>query len=155
MKRISTTSLRIFTESLRKKAKEYLNKFDKESRSLFYALLVRDYRSNARIRIEVLENLGRSNKWDEDLIKTALKHAYEEMEGETLKNLVDCDLLILAALVKNQDTNKAYSEVSAFSYLLLREVRKPTLFHITNYLQNPGLITLIKKKIDKYYTMEL
>ena len=77
------------------------------------------------------------------------------MKGETLKNLVDCDLLILAALVKNQDTNKAYSEVSAFSYLLLREVRKPTLFHITNYLQNPSLITLIKKKIDKYYTIKL
>ena len=119
MKRISTTSLRIFTESLRKKAKEYLNKFDKESRSLFSALLVRDYRSNARIRIEVLENLRRSNKMDEDLIKKALEHAYEEMEGETLKNLVDCDLLILAALVKNQDTNKAYSEVSAFSYLIV------------------------------------
>ena len=99
MKRISTTSVRIFTKNLRKKTKEYLNKFEKESRSLFSALLLRDYRSKARIRIEVLENLGRSNKWDEDLIKTALKHAYEEMEGETLKNLVDCDLLILAALV--------------------------------------------------------
>ncbi len=68
---------------------------------------------------------------------TALKQAYIEVEGETLKNLGDRDLLILAALIKNQDTNKAYSEVSA-----------------SNHLQNLGLVTLIKKKNGRYYTME-
>ena len=74
--------------------------------------------------------------------------------GETLKNLGDRDLLILAALVKNQDTNKAYTEVSASNHLLLRGVSKSTFFQSVNYLQNLGLVTLIKKKIGRYYTME-
>ena len=98
------------------RAKEGLNEYGKESLGLLFALLVRDYRSDARIGIKALEILGRSNKWDEDSIKAALKQAYVEAEGETLKNLGDRDLLILAALVKNQDTNRAYSEVSASSH---------------------------------------
>ena len=62
--------------------------------------------------------------------------------------------MILAALVKNQDTNKAYTEVPASNHLLLREVSKSIFFQSVNYLQNLGLITLIKKKIGRYYTME-
>ena len=77
-----------------------------------------------------------------------------EVEGETLKNIGDRDLLILAALVKNQDTNRAYSEVSESSHLLLRGLSKSTFFQSVNYLQNLGLITLIKKNIGRYYTME-
>jgi cell division control protein 6 len=134
---------------LRMMAKEDLNEYDKGSLGLLSALLVRDYRSDARIGIKALEILGRSNRWDEDPIKTALKQAYVEVEGETLKNLGDRDPLILAALVKNQDTNRAYSEVSASSHLLLRGVSKSTFFQSVNYLQNLGLITLIKKKIGR------
>ena len=141
-------------EILMMRAKEGLNEYGKESLGLLSALLVRDYRSDARIGIKPLEILGRSNRWDEDSIKTALKQAYVEVEGETLKNLGDRDLLILAALVKNQDTNRAYSEVSASSHLLLKGVSKSTFFQSVNYLQNLGLITLIKKKIGRYYIME-
>ncbi|MHB1622677.1 MAG: hypothetical protein ACYCR9_05610 [Cuniculiplasma sp.] len=60
-----------------------------------------------------MEIIGRLNKWDDDSVRTALKHAYVEVEGETLKNLGDRDPLILAALIKNQNKNRAYSEVSA------------------------------------------
>ena len=134
---------------LRMMAKEDLNEYDKGSLGLLSALLVRDYRSDARIGIKALEIFGRSNRWDEDSIKTALKQAYVEVEGETLKNLGDRDPLILAALVKNQDTNRAYFEVSASSHLLLRGVSKSTFFQSVNYLQNLGLITLIKKKIGR------
>ena len=70
------------------------------------------------------------------------------------KNLGDRDLLILAALIKNQDTNRAYSEANPSSNMLLRGVSKSTLFQSVNYLLNLGLITLIKKKIGKYYTMK-
>ena len=42
-----------------------LNEYDKESLGLLSALLVRDYRSDARIGIKALEILGRSNIWDE------------------------------------------------------------------------------------------
>ncbi|MEM0136010.1 MAG: hypothetical protein QXU18_12430, partial [Thermoplasmatales archaeon] len=89
-----------------------------------------------------------------DSMITAIKEAYIEVEGETLKNLGDRDLLILAALIKNQDTNKAYTEVSASNHLLLRGMGRSTFFQSVNYLQNLGLITLIKKKIGRYYTME-
>jgi cell division control protein 6 len=37
---------------------------------------------------------------------------------------------------------------------LLREVSKSTFFQGVNYLQNPGLITLIEKKIGRCYIME-
>ena len=83
-----------------------------------------------------------------------MRQAYAEVEGETLKNLGDRDLLILAALIKNQDTNRAYSEVSVSGNMLLSGVSKSTFFQSVNYLQNLGLITLIKKKIGRYYTME-
>jgi cell division control protein 6 len=43
------------------RAKEGLNEYGKEALGLLSALLVRDYRSDARIGIKVLEILGRSN----------------------------------------------------------------------------------------------
>jgi cell division control protein 6 len=121
-------------EIFRMREKEDLNEFDKESLGLSSALFVRDHRSDARIGIKTLGILGRSNSWDENSINTAMKQAYVEVKGETLKNLGDRDLLILAALVKNQDTNRAYSEVSASSHLLLRGASKSTFFQSVNYL---------------------
>ncbi len=53
------------------------------------------------------------------------------------------------------DTSRAYVEVSAPNNLLLRGVGKSTLFQSINYLQNLGLAMPIKKKINRYYTMEL
>ena len=49
-------------EILKMRAEEGLNKFDKVALGLLSALLVRDYRSDARIGIKALEILGRSNK---------------------------------------------------------------------------------------------
>ena len=141
-------------EILKMRANECLNKYDKESLGLLSAMLVRDYRRDAMIGIKALEIIGRLNEWDDDSVRTALKQAYVEVEGETLKNLGDRDLLILAALIRNQDTDRAYSEVSASGNMLLRGVSKSAFFQSVNYLQNLGLITLIKKKIGRYYTME-
>ena len=75
------------------------------------------------------------------------------MEGETLENFRDRGLLIVAALVKNQNSNMASSEISASDHLLLRGVRKSTIFQNVNYLENLGLVALIKKKIGIYYMM--
>ena len=119
--------------------KEGLNEYAKESLGLLSALLVRDDRSDTRIGIKALENLGMSNKWGEESIKTALKQVYVEMDDEMLKNLGNRDLLILAALVKNQDTNRPYSEVSASNHLLLRGVSKSTFFQSVNYLLSPQI----------------
>ncbi|EQD62697.1 AAA family ATPase, partial [mine drainage metagenome] len=46
------------------------------------ALLVREYRSDARIGVKALKIIGRLNKWDDDSVRTALKQAYVEVEGE-------------------------------------------------------------------------
>ena len=85
---------------LRMMAKEGLNEYDKEALGLLFVLLVKDYRSDARIGITALEILGRSNKWVDKEVKTALNQAYVEVEDEILKTLGDRDLLILAALNK-------------------------------------------------------
>ncbi len=141
-------------EILQMRAEEGLYKYSSEAISLLSAMLVRDYRSDARIGIKALEILGRNNKWDDEEVRNALKQAYIEVEGETLRNLGDRDLLILASLTRNQDTNKAYAEVSSNDNIFLKGMSKSTFFQSVNYLQNLGLITLIKKKIGRYYTME-
>ena len=96
------------------------------------ALLVRDYKNDGRIGIKALQILDRSNRWNENLIKTALKQTYEEMEGETLENFEGRGLLILAALVKNQNTNRASSELSASSHLWLRGREQVNVFQSVN-----------------------
>ncbi len=40
--------------------------------------------------------------------KNTLNQKYMEVEGKTLRNRGDRDLLILASLIKNQNINKAY-----------------------------------------------
>jgi len=129
-------------EILNMKVEESLNKYNPDPLGLLSAMLVSEYRSDARIGIRALE-------WDGDSVRTALKQAYMEVKGETLKNLGDRNLLILAALIKNQDTNRVHSEVSASNNILLRGVSKSTFFQSVNYQQNLGLITLIKKKIGR------
>ena len=141
-------------EILKMRAEEGLNKFDKVALGLLSAMLVREYRSDARIGIKALEILGRVNKWTDEAVISALRQAYVEVEGETLRNLGDRDLLILASLIKNQDTNKAYAEVTNVNSFLVKGMSKSTFFQSVNYLQNLGLVTLIKKKIGRYYTME-
>ena len=62
--------------------------------------------------------------------------------------------MILAALVKNQDTNKAYARSLGIQSFATARMSKSTFFQTVNYLQSLGLITLIKKKIGRYFTME-
>ena len=38
--------------------------------------------------------------------------------------------------------------------MLVKGMSKSTFFQSVNYLQNLGLITLIKKKVGRYYTVE-
>ena len=57
-------------------------------------------------------------------------------------------------MIRNQDTNKGYAEVSSGDNMLVKGMSKSTFFQSVNYLLNLELITLIKKKIGRYYTME-
>ena len=52
------------------------------------------------------------------------------------------------------DFSKVYSEVPSSNNMFLRGVSKSTFIQSVSYLQNIGLVTLIKKKIGRYYTME-
>jgi cell division control protein 6 len=88
-------------------------------------------------------------------VKSAIRQAYTEVEGETLKSLSYRDLIILQALFKNPDTNTAYTEVSRHPYFSGSPPSKSTFFQGVNYLQSLGLITLIKKKATRAYTMEV
>jgi cell division control protein 6 len=63
-------------------------------------------------------------------------------------------MIILAALIRNKDTIKTYSEVSSFNKMFVRGVSKSTFFQTAKNLQNLGLVTFIKKKMCRYYTME-
>ena len=117
---------------LQTRAEEGLYKYSSEAISLLSAMLVRDYRSDARIGIRALEILGRNNKWDDEEARNALKQAYIEVEGETLRNLGDRDLLILASLIRNQDTNKAYAEISSSDNMLVKGMSKSTFFQSVN-----------------------
>ncbi|PYB67516.1 hypothetical protein DMB44_08850 [Thermoplasma sp. Kam2015] len=74
---------------------------------------------------------------DED-VRNALKQAYIEVEGETLRNSGDRDLLIFASLIRNQDTNRAYAEVSNNNNILLKGMRRSTFFQNVSYLQSLG-----------------
>lgn len=87
-------------EILKMGMEESLNRFDQEALGLLSAMLVREYRSDARIGIKAMEILGRANKWSGEAVRAALRQAYVEVEGETLRNLGDRDLLILASLIK-------------------------------------------------------
>lgn len=136
------------------RAIEGLNYFEESAISMLAAYVVREYRSDARIGIKALEILGRLNKWDEDSVVSSLKQAYVEVEGETLKSLSDRDLIVLASLIRNVDTNRAYEEVSRIDYFIVKGLSKSTFFQSVNYLQNLGLINLIKKRSGRYYTME-
>jgi cell division control protein 6 len=131
-----------------------LNKFNNEALGLLSAMLVGEYRRDGRIGIKGLEIMRRLNKMTENSVRAALRQAYAEVEWETLNNLGDRDMIILAALIRNKDTIKAYSEVSSSNNMFVRGVSKSTFFQRAKNLQNLGLVTLIKKKIGRYYTME-
>jgi len=136
------------------RAEEGLVSYDESAISMLAALVVKEYRSDARIGIKALEIIGRTNRWGEGDVKSAIRQAYTEVEGETLKSLSYRDLIILQALFKNPDTNTAYTEVSRHPYFSGSPPSKSTFFQGVNYLQNLGLITLIKKKVGRSYTME-
>ncbi len=70
--------------------------------------------------------MGRNNKWDNDSVMDALKQAYIEVEGETLRNLSNRDLIILSSLIRNQDTNKAYMEVYDNDNMTVKGIIKST-----------------------------
>jgi cell division control protein 6 len=143
-------------EILKMRAENGLYKWREEALMLMSALVTRDYNSDARIGIKALFKLGIKNSWEDDRIYEGLKEASKEVEGETVQNLRDMDLIILHSLIKYNETNKAYSyALKSLDNYKGCSVSKTHFFRIINYLQNIGLLSLIKKRIGRYYTSEV
>lgn len=141
-------------EILLSRAEDGLNNYDEGSIRLLSASVVKDYASDARMGIEALRLVGRANKWDEEYVKKALKLANKKIEKQSLVNLNDRDLLVLASLINNEDTIYAYNQIRAMDYPAVKGISKSTFFQSSHHLQNLGLITLTKKKLNQTYTME-
>jgi cell division control protein 6 len=145
-------------EILEMRATDGLYEWNKTQIALMSGLLARDHHSDVRIGIKTLFKIGMENLWNDDLVYENLEQASKEVENEIIKNLNDRDLIILFSLLRCKDTNKAYTY--ALNFLDEYEMKylsmsKTHFFRIINYLQNLGIISLIKKRIKRYYTTEV
>ena len=141
---------------LQMRAKEGLNKYEKGGINLMSALIYRDYNSDVRVGIRALYLLGRSNDWSDNNIKEALEQAYKEVEYSVIRNLKDTEIIILTALMKEPNTNKAY--IIAENYMneiLGYSVKKKQYFNIIHDLNNLGLFNIVRKREGRYYTLEV
>jgi len=141
---------------LRMRAEDGLYRWDDRALRLLSAIVVRDYRSDARIAIKSLMRLAVSDKWDEENVRRTVEEASREIESLTLRELRDRDLLTLYIVSKVKETSKAYPIFN--TYIAKYEGRfltKPIFFRILNYLQNLGLITQVKKRVGRSFTIEV
>ena len=142
------------SQILNLRAEAGLNNYSQEAIALLSTLIVKEYRSDARIGIKALAILGKSNKWTDKDVYNAIRQASLEVEGETLKNLNDKDLMVFNALIKYTDTNKAFNAIAKSDSFYTRGISKPTFLQSATHLQNLGLLSLIKKRSGRFYTLE-
>gem|GEM_PF-1092302 len=143
-------------EILMLRAKYGLKHYDESGIALIGAIVANNHYGDARIGIRALYYVGKQDKWDDETIKQCVETAVKEVEAYTLNNLSIRDLVILSTLTEQSDTNVAYGiileRLRALGYYTFG---KATYFRALNFLQNLGIITLVKKKVSKYYTYEV
>ncbi len=138
------------------RAKEGLNKYEEGGINLMSALIYRDYNSDVRVGIRALYLLGRLNDWSDDNIKNSLEQAYKEVEYSVIRNLKDTEIIIIKALMKEPNTNKAYTIAQNFmNEILGYSIRKTQYFSIIHDLNNLGLFNIVRKRDGRYYTLEV
>ena len=141
---------------LKMRAKEGLNKFDEAGINLMSAIIYRDYNSDVRVGIKALYILGQKNEWSMETINKALEQAYKEVEYSVIKNLKDTEIIILTVLMREPNTNKAYTITENYMNKILGySVKKKQFFNILHDLNNLGLFDLVKKREGRYYTLEV
>jgi len=141
---------------LNMRAKEGLNKYEEGGINLMSAIIYRDYNSDVRVGIKALYILGQSNDWNNETINKSLEQAYKEVEYSVIRNLKDTEIIILTALMKEPNTNKAY--IIAENYMneiLGYSVKKKQYFNIIHDLNNLGLFNIVRKREGRYYTLEV
>ncbi len=130
---------------LTQRAETGLKKYDKIAIRILSAYLRKDYNSDIRIGIIALERLGMSQDWEYNSITKECEEAGKENTAEIVKELTYPEQSVLKALIQDPETNKAITHA---------EVSKTTFFKITYKLQNMGIISLIRKKVNRSYTLE-
>ena len=143
-------------EILKMRAEDGLYEWDEKAISLLAALIVKNHNSDARVGIKEVFKLGMENRWNESAVYEALKEASKGVEIEVIRGLRDRDLVILLTLINKKETNKAFTQaLKNLEELDGSTISKTHFFRIINYLQNIGLLSLIKKRSGRYYTMEV
>jgi len=141
---------------LRLRAEDGLYTWDDSALKLISALVARDHRGDARIAIRSLFKAALRGEWLDDAIRVIVSEASREVEEMGLRELKDRDLIALYAASKIKETNEAYK---AFNRYLERiegmTLSKTAFFRMLNYLQNLGFITQVRKRVGRYYTIEV
>ncbi|MGC9069626.1 MAG: Cdc6/Cdc18 family protein [Thermoprotei archaeon] len=137
------------------RAEDGLYTFNDSSLNLIAAKVANNYYSDTRIAIRALFHAGAENAWTEESVNKALKLAEKEIELGTLRGLNLRNLIILQSLITNNNTNAAYEIAKRICTEHNITLSKPTFFHDLNYLQNLGLITLIRAHVGRTYTYEV
>ena len=142
---------------LKMRAEDGLREWDDITLKLISAITTRDYRGDARVAIRALFRVAITNAWgDEEKIRNAVSEASREVEEMCLRELKDHDLVALFAVSRVRETNKAYVVFNEYIKKIEgRTLSKPIFFKTLNYLQNLGLITEIRKRVGRYYTIEI
>ena len=139
-------------EILKARAETGLNKFSEAGVADLASIVFDRYRSDVRIAILALNYLGRKGEWDQETMSNAARYASMKVESKTLKTLSDKDLLILEALLKFKDTNKAFEAVTKSNGA--SKISKATFLRAATHLQNLKIILLVRKRVGRSFVLE-
>ncbi len=138
------------------RAKEGLNKYEEGGINLMSAVIYRDYNSDVRVGIRALYLLGQYTEWNDENTNKALEQAYKEVEYSVIRNLKDTEIIIIKALMKEPNTNKAYTITENYmNEILGYSIKKRQYFNIIHDLNNLGLFNIVRKREGRYYTLEV
>ncbi len=141
---------------LNMRAKEGLNKYEEGGINLMSAVIYRDYNSDVRVGIRALYLLGQYTEWNDENTNKALEQAYKEVEYSVIRNLKDTEIIIIKALMKEPNTNKAYTITENYmNEILGYSIKKRQYFNIIHDLNNLGLFNIVRKREGRYYTLEV
>lgn len=137
------------------RVKEGLNKYEEGGINLMSAVF-RDYNCDLRVDIRALYLLGQYIEWNDGKTNKALKQAHKEVEYSVIRNLKDNQIIILKALMKEPNTNKAYTTIENYmNEILGYSIKKREYFNITPDLNSLGLFNIVRKREGWYYTLEV
>jgi len=143
-------------EILKMRAEQGLKSYSEEGISLISSYVFRNYSSDTRVGIRGLFYTGKENNWTKENIESSLEEAYKEVEYSIIGKLRDIDIIILWALIKDNNTNKAYPIAQdLMNKYIGYSISRRQYNNIVHELSSLDLIDIIKKREGRYYTLEI